>query len=102
MRPSAAQVNNPYSALGAELLSPFSQLSTIVSQSALGVELLSQAFDSVPTEPSLADSHKEPISVAITDASTSAENVSLFHFILDARWGIFSKVPDFIRFPSFI
>ena len=59
-------------------------------------------FDSAPTEPSSADSHKEPISVAITDAPTMVENVSLFHFILDARWSIFSKVPNFIQFPSFI
>jgi len=68
----------------------------------LGAELLSQAFDPVPIEPSLADSHKEPISVAITDAPTMAENVSFFHFILDACWSIFSKVSDFIQFPSFI
>ena len=82
--------------------SPFSQLSTIASQSSLGAELLSQAFDSAPTEPSSADSQKEPISVEITDAPTTAENVSFFHFILDACWSIFWKVSDFIQFPSFI
>ena len=38
-------------------------------------------FDSAPTEPPSANPQKEPISVEITDVSTTAENVS---FILDA------------------
>ena len=42
----------------------------------MGAELLSQAFDLVPTEPSLVDPQKEPISVEITDASKTAEDVS--------------------------
>jgi len=52
-----------------------------VSQLALGAGLLSQAIDSAPTEPPSADPQKEPILVEITDASTTAENVS---FIPDA------------------
>ena len=55
---------------------PFSQLSTIASQSTLGAELLSQAYDSAPTEPSSADSQKEPILVEITDASKMTGDVS--------------------------
>jgi len=50
------------------------------------VELLSQAFDSAPTEPSLPDPQKKSISIEIIDASITAENVS---FILDARRSIF-------------
>ena len=81
--------------------SPFLQLSTIASQSALGAELLSQAFDSAPTEPSSADSQKEPISVVIIDASTMAENVSpsILPMMMLKH---FSKIPDFIQFLSFI
>ena len=52
-----------------------------MSQPTLGVGLLSQAFDSAPTEPPSADPQKEPISVEIAYASITAENVS---FILDA------------------
>ena len=51
-----------------------SQLSTIASQSALGVELLSQTFKSAPTNPSSADPQKEPILVEITDASKTTED----------------------------
>ena len=61
-------------------------MSSIATQSVLGVELLSQAFDSAPTEPPSADPQKEPILVEITDASITAENVS---FILDACQSIF-------------
>ena len=57
-----------------------------MSQPALGAGLLSQAFDSAPTEPQSADPQKEPISVEITDASITAENVS---FILGACQSIF-------------
>ena len=63
-----------------------SQLSSIVSQPALGVELPSQAFDLASTEPPSADPRKEPILVEITDTSTTAENVS---FNFDAYRGIF-------------
>ena len=78
-RPSTAQVNNPSSyQTNIQLLIPFSShLSTIVSQSALGAELLSQALDSAPIEPSSADPQKEPISVEITDASKMVGDVSL-------------------------
>ena len=48
--------------------------------------LLSQAFDSAPTEPPSADPRTKLISVEITDTSTTAENVSS---ILDTRWSIF-------------
>jgi len=48
----------------------------MASQSALGVELLSQAFKSASTEPPLADPQKELILVELTDASTTAEDVS--------------------------
>ena len=100
MRPSTAQVNN---------LSPSqkwystadpvpSQLSSIASQPALGAGLLSQAFDSAPTEPPSADPQKEPISVEITDASITVENVS---FIFDACqsiffnfWSILASIPN--------
>jgi len=54
-----------------------SQLSTIVSQPTLGAELLSQAFKSTSTDPLLADSQKESISVETTNASKAAEDVSL-------------------------
>ena len=47
-----------------------------MSQPALGAELLSQAFKSASTEPSLADPQKEPILVEITDASKIAEDIS--------------------------
>jgi len=50
------------------------------------VELLSQAFDSAPIEPSSADPQKEPILVEIIDVSIIEENVS---FILNARRSIF-------------
>jgi len=43
-------------------------------------------FGSAPTEPSSADPQEESISVEITDASKTTENVS---FILDARRSIF-------------
>ena len=58
----------------------------IASQPALGAGLLSQAFDSAPTEPPSTDPQKEPILVEITDASITVENVS---FILDACQSIF-------------
>ena len=96
MRPSAAQVNDPYSSqTDVQLSDPVpSQLLSIASQSALGAELLSQAFDSAPTEPPSADPQKEPISVEITDASTTVENVS---FNFDACRSIFSN-SRFIHF----
>ena len=53
-----------------------SQLSTIVSQPALGAELLSQALKLASTDPSSADPQKEPISIETTDASKAAEDVS--------------------------
>ena len=63
-----------------------------MSQTFLGAELLSQAFDSAPVKPSSADPQKEPILVEVTDASTMAKNVSFsFRFILDACWSIFLK-----------
>ena len=82
-RPSAAQVNDPYSSqTDVQLSDPVpSQLLSIASQSALGAELLSQALDSTPIEPPSPDSQKERISVGTIDASTIAENVGL---ILDA------------------
>ena len=54
----------------------FSQLSTIASQSALGTELLSQAFKSAPTKPSSIDPQKEPILVETTDAFKTTEDKS--------------------------
>ena len=42
--------------------------------------------DLAPAEPPLADPRTEPISVEITDTSTTAENISS---ILDTRWSIF-------------
>ena len=71
----------------------------IASQSALGAELLSQAFDSAPAEPLSADPQKESILVEITDASTTAENVS---FIFDACRSIFFNFLTYLVFyPSF-
>ena len=57
IRPSAAQVNDSYfPQTGVQLSDPIvSQLSSIASQSASGVGLLSQALDSSPTKPLLAD-----------------------------------------------
>ena len=66
------------------------------------MELLSEAFDSAPTEPSSIDPQKEPILVEIIDASTTAKNVS---FVLDARqsiffnfliYSVFHPSPDFL------
>ena len=48
-----------------------------MSQSALGAELLSQAFDSAPTKPLSADPQKELISVEPTDASRTVEDDNL-------------------------
>ena len=45
-----------------------------MSQSALGAELLSQAFKSAPTKSSSADPQKGPISVETADASRTAED----------------------------
>ena len=45
-----------------------------MSQSALGAELLSQAFDLASTEPSSADPQTEPISVEPTNASRTIED----------------------------
>jgi len=42
----------------------------------LGAGLLSQALYSTPTKPLLADPQQEPISVEVTDASTTTENVN--------------------------
>ena len=67
-----------------------------MSQPTLGVELLSQAFDSASTEPPSAVPQKEPILVEITDTSTTAENVS---FILDAYWGIFFNFFHSVFYP---
>ena len=77
-RPLAAQVNNSYfPQTNVQLSDPiFSQLSSIASQSALGAGLLSQALDSTPTKPLSADPQQEPISVEVTDASTTTENVN--------------------------
>jgi len=77
-RPSAAQVNDSYfPQTDVQLSDPiFSQLSSIASQSALGAGLLSQALDSTPTKPLSADPQQEPISVEVTDASTTIENVN--------------------------
>ena len=84
-RPSAAQVNDShFPQTDVQFFDPiFSQLSSIVSQSALGAGQLSQVLDPLSTEPS---SQEKPILVEATDAFTTAENVS---FILDTRWGIF-------------
>ncbi|XP_066341751.1 uncharacterized protein [Miscanthus floridulus] len=54
--------------------SPVKELSTIASQSSLGAELLSLAFDSAPTKPSSADPEKESILVEPTDASRTIED----------------------------
>ena len=51
-----------------------SQLSTIASQSVLGVELLSQAFGSTPTRPSSADLPKEPITTKTIVLPKTVEN----------------------------
>ena len=77
-RPSAAQVNDSYFLrTDVQLSDPiFSQLSSIASQSALGAGLLSQVFDSTPTNPLSSDPQQEPISVEVTDASTMVENVN--------------------------
>ena len=96
-RPLAAQVNNLSSSQQYySTVDPVpSQLSSIASQPALGAGLISQAFDSTPTEPPSADPQKEPISVEITDASITIENVS---FILDACQSIFF---DFLIYSVF-
>ena len=47
-----------------------------MAQSALGAELLSQAFDSAPIELLSADPQKEPILVEIIDTSNTIEDVS--------------------------
>ena len=47
-----------------------------MSQPALGVELLSQAFKSSSTKPSSVDPQKELILVETTDVSKTAEDVS--------------------------
>jgi len=49
-------------------------LSSIASQSALGAELLSQAFNSASTKPSSANPQKEPILVEPIDASKTVED----------------------------
>ena len=56
-RPSAAQVNDSYfPQTDVQLFDPiFSQLLSIASQSVLGAGLLSQALDSTPTKPLLAN-----------------------------------------------
>ena len=72
-----------------------SQLSSIVSQSAFGAVLPSQAFDLAPVEPLSVDPQKGPILVEITNASTIVENVS---FILDARRSIFLQLLDLLSF----
>ena len=84
-RPSAAQVNDShFPQTDVQFFIPFSsQLSSIASQSALGVGQLSQALDPPTTEPS---SQEKLISVEATNAFTMAENVS---FIIDIRWSIF-------------
>ena len=47
----------------------------------MGSELLSQAFDSAPTEPPSTDPRMEPISAEITDTPIMTENVSsIFEF----------------------
>ena len=74
----------------------FSQLSSIVSQSALGAGQLSQVLDPPSTEPS---SQEKPISAEVTDAFTTAENVS---FILDICWSIFLQLLDLPGFPTVI
>jgi len=76
--PSATQVNDSYfPQTDVQLSNPiFSQLSSIASQSALGTGLLSQALDSTQTKPLSVDPQQEPISVEVTDASTTAENVN--------------------------
>ena len=60
-----------------------SQLSTIVSQSALGAELLSQAFNSASAKPSLANPQEEPISVKPTDAPRIVEDEDPYTSIPD-------------------
>ena len=57
----------------------------------------SQAFDSAPTELSLAVPRREPISVEIIDTSTTAENVS---FIFDAYRGISLNFLHLVFYPS--
>jgi len=84
-RPSTTQVNaSHFPQTDVQFFDPiFSQLSSIVSQSALGAGQLSQVLDPPSTEPT---SQEKLISVEATDAFTTAENVS---FILDTRWGYF-------------
>ena len=50
------------------------QLSTIASQPALGVELLSRAFKSALNHPSSADPQKELILAETTDSSRTTED----------------------------
>ena len=94
-------MNYPYSPrTDVQLSDPvLSQLSSIASQSALGVELLSPTLDSTPTESPSADSQKEPISIGITDASITTENVS---FILDTFGEFFFSFLIHLVFSSFI
>ena len=84
----------------------FSQLSSIASHSTLGAGLLSQALDSTPTKPLLANPQQEPILVEVTDASTTAENVNFslmlvevffFNFLI---YLVFYPSPDFLLMPD--
>ena len=72
-----------------------------MSQSTLGAELLSQAFDSAPIEPSSADPQKELILVETTDASKTTEDVSPSISPPDAAKVFFSKILIFIQFSPF-
>ena len=72
-----------------------------MSQPALGVELLSQAFKSASTDPSSADPQKEPISIETTDASKAAEDVSPSISPPDAAKALFLKFLIFIQFSPF-
>jgi len=78
-----------------------SQLSTIVSQLALGVKLLSQAFKSASTDPSSPDPQKETISVETTNASKAAEDASPIS-PPDAAKALFLKFLIFIQFSPFL
>ena len=72
-----------------------------MSQPALGVELLSQAFKSASTDPSSAYPQKEPILVETTDASKAAKDVSPSISPPDAAKAFFLNFFIFIQFSPF-
>jgi len=72
-----------------------------VSQPTLGVELLSQAFKSVSTDPSSAYPQKELILVETTNASKAVKDVSPSISPPNAAKALFLKFWIFIQFSPF-